>query len=161
MPFPDGSNPVCPLFLQSPAVRAPDIDAGQSTSHRVKPSSQDQNIQIVLAGRGLDTAPGHLLDRRFTEIDGGHVGLIEDVKEVLLQGRPLCSIGVKRLRRCKNLGNRRIFDTRPRFVTPEIVGRAIRLLVDKKVVERANPRHKATNLPNAFERRSPLLFGHL
>ena len=95
-----GSNAVHPLFLQSPAIRAPDIDAGQSASHRVKPGSQDQNIQSVLAGYSLDPTAGHFLDRRFAEIDKAHVGLIKDVKKVLFEGRSLGAIGVNRLRRC-------------------------------------------------------------
>jgi hypothetical protein len=68
------------------------------------------------------------------EIDKGHVGLIEDIKEVLLQGRPLGAVGAEGLHRREDLGNRRIFDPRPRLVAPEIVGRTIRLLVDEKII---------------------------
>src|SRR5215831_10296051 len=45
-----GSNALRPLILQSPAVRAPDINAGQPTRHWIKPSSQNKDIQVVFAG---------------------------------------------------------------------------------------------------------------
>src|SRR5260370_32215032 len=130
-------------------------------SHGVEPGSQDKNIQVMLAGRRLYPAASYSFDRGFAEIDKAHVGLIKDVKKVLFEGRPLSAIGVNRLRRCEDLGKSRIFDPRPRFVAPEIVSGTVRLFVRKEVVERANPRRKATNLPNSFERRLPLLVGHL
>src|SRR5712664_1451299 len=115
----------------------------------------------MLAGRRLDPASSNSFDRCFAEIDKAHVGLIEDIKKILFEGRPLSAIGVKGLRRCEHLGKSRIFDPRSRFVAPEIVGSTVRLFVRKEVVERTNPRRKATDLPNAFERRLPFVFGHL
>src|SRR6202011_3477475 len=79
----------------------------------------------------------------------------------IFEGGSLGAIGMKRFCRRENLGNSRIFDPRPRFVAPEVIGGTVRLFVYEQVVERANPRRKASDLPNTFERRSPLVFGHL
>src|SRR3984957_13712101 len=138
-----------------------DIDAGQPARHGIEPGSEDENVEVMLAGGRLDPAARHRFDRGFAEIDKAHIGLIEDLIEVLFERRPFGAIGMKRLGRCEDLGNGRILDPRPRLVAPKIVGGAVRLFVRKEVVERANPGRKATDLPNAFERRSPLIFGHL
>src|SRR5438445_380669 len=99
----------------------------------------------MLAGRRLDAAARHSFDRGFAEIDKAHIVLIEDLIKVLFE----------------RLANSRILDPRPRFVAPEIVGGTVRLFVRKEVVERANPRCKASDLPNPFEGRPPLVFGYL
>src|ERR1700722_17216879 len=138
-----------------------DIDAGQPARHGIEPGSEDENVEVMLAGGRLDPAARHRFDRGFAEIDKAHIGLIEDLIKVLFERRPFGAIGMKRLGRCEDLGNGRILDPRPRLVAPEIVGGAVRLFVRKEVVERANPGRKATDLPNPFERRPPLVFGYL
>src|SRR5271154_6771770 len=114
----------------------------------------------MLASRRLDASARYPFDRAFAEIDKAHVRLIEDIKKILFKGRPLRTIRMNRLHRCEDLGEDRILDPCPRFVAPEVICGTVRLFVDKKIVERANPGCKATNLPNAFERRLPLVCGH-
>src|ERR1700678_3599966 len=115
----------------------------------------------MLASRRLDPAARHSFDRRFAEIDKTHIRLIEDIKKSLCEGRPLGAIGMKWLRWCEHLGYGRVLDARPRFVAPEIVGGTVRLFVEKQIVEPTTPRRQAADLPDTFERRSPLVLGHL
>ena len=58
----------------------------------------------MLASRRLDPTARHSFDRGFAEIDKAYVGLVEDIKKVLLEGRPLRTIRMNRLHRCKDLG---------------------------------------------------------
>ena len=47
------------------------------------------------------------------------------------------------------------------FVAPELIGGAVGFFIRKDVVERADPRCKPTDLPNALEGRLPLIVGDL
>src|SRR3984957_12359298 len=154
-------NSLRPFLPQRLALRAADIDAGQSPSHRVETRGQDKNVQVMPAGGRRDSAAGHSFDWGFPEIDKTHVVLIEDLEEVLFERRSLGAKGVNRLRRCEYLGNGGIVNSRSRLVTPEVVSGAVRSFIREDVVERANPRSQATDLPNAFKRRAPLALGHL
>src|SRR5258708_5957349 len=118
-------NSLRPFLPQRLALRAADIDAGQPASHRVETCGQDKNVQVMPAGGRLDPAARHSFDWGFTEIDKTHVGLIEDLEEVLFEGRSLGAKGVNRLRRCEHLGNGGIVNSRSRFVAPEVVGGAV------------------------------------
>src|SRR6476661_6979548 len=110
-----GANAACPLVLQRLALRAADINAGQPASHRVEAGGQDKNIQVVLVSSGLNPAARHSFDWRGAKVDQTYIALIEDLIEVLFEGRPLDAVGMNRLRRREYLGNGRIIDPRPRF----------------------------------------------
>lgn len=156
-----GANTLRPLFLQRLALRATNVDAGQPAGHGVEAGRQDKNVQVMLAGRCPDPAARHPFDRGGAEVDKPHIGLIEDLVEVLFERRPLDAVGMKRLRRREHLGNGRIFDPRPGLVAPEPIGGAVDVLVHQDVVERADPWRKATRLPEALEGRLPLKIGRL
>jgi hypothetical protein len=103
-------NAPCPLFFQSLALRAADVDvdARQSASHRVETNGEDNNIQIMLASGCFDPAACHPFDGRGAEIDETHVALIEDLIGVLFEGRSFDTVGMNRLRRREYLGEGRI-----------------------------------------------------
>src|SRR6266516_7196973 len=115
----------------------------------------------MLASRCPDPAAGHSFDWGGAKVNKTHIVLIEDLIKVLFERRPLDAVGVNRLRGREYLGNGRIVDPRSRFVAPEFIGGAVDLFIHKNVVERAKPWRKATDLPQAFEDRLPLVIGHL
>jgi hypothetical protein len=117
-----GVDALRPLLPQRLAVRAADIDAGQPARYRVETCGQDKNVQVMPAGGRRDPAARHSFDWGFTEINESHVGLIENLEEVLFEGGALGAKGVNRLRRRDYLGNGWIVDPRSRFVAPEVVG---------------------------------------
>src|SRR5260370_41862750 len=111
----------------------------------------------MLAGRCLDPAARHSFDGRGAQVDDAHIALIEDLIEVLLEGRPFDSARMNWLRGGEYLGNGRVIDPHPRFVAPELISGAVGLLIHKDIVEPANPRGKATHLPQALEDRLSLV----
>jgi hypothetical protein len=78
-------NSLCPFLPRRLAFRAADIDAGQAASHRVETCGQDKNVQVMPAGGRRDPASRHSFDWGFTKIDKTHIGLIEDLEEVLFK----------------------------------------------------------------------------
>ena len=78
-------NALRPFLPQRFALRAADIDAGQPTRDGIETSGQDKNVQVMSAGGRRDPAARHSFDRGFAEIDKAHIGLIEDLEEVLFK----------------------------------------------------------------------------
>src|SRR5260370_15761299 len=104
----------------------------------------------MLASRCLDPAARHSFDWGGAKVNKTHIVLIEDLIEVLLEGRPLDAVGMNRLRGREYLGNGRIIDPRPRFVAPEFICGAGGVFIINDVVVRANPQRKAAPLPQAL-----------
>src|SRR5580658_5092030 len=155
-----GADSRLPFVAQSQARCAFDIDGSQAAGDHVEACSQYKYVQLVLQSVARQYALGSdSLDRCFAQIDQKHILLVIDLEVPLLERKALYPIGMRWHGRRQLLRYRRVRDTLPHLVSPEVVGHCVDSFIGPYVREVAEPRHEPALLPVILIHRPDLLWG--